>query len=91
MQFYFKEILTYYVQTVARLVVLRAPFQYPIRRLAVKSREVSKPIGNLDYRIAMKFDRHIGSNAAEVPVKFQSDQTIINANLAASRLCEILR
>ena len=39
----------------------------------------------------MKFDRHIGSKAAEVPVKFQSDRTILNTNLAASRLYEILR
>ena len=39
----------------------------------------------------MKFDGHIGSTAAEVPVKFQSDRTILNANLAASRLYEILR
>ena len=39
----------------------------------------------------MKFDRHIGSNAVEVPVKFQSDRTILNTNLAASRLYEILR
>ena len=39
----------------------------------------------------MKFDRHIGSTAAEVPVKFQSDRTILNTNLAASRLYEILR
>ena len=28
----------------------------------------------------MKFDRHIGSNTAEVPVKFQSDRAILNAN-----------
>ena len=41
--------------------------------------------------IALKFDRHIGSTAAEVPVKFQSDRTILNTNLAASRLYEILR
>ena len=39
----------------------------------------------------MKFDRHTGSTAAEVPVKFQSDRTILNTNLAASRLDEILR
>ena len=38
-------------------------------------------------RIALKFD----STAAEVPVKFQSDRTIPNTNLAASRLYEILR
>ena len=69
-----------------------APFQYPKRRLSedlVKSR--SHEIGTLNYRIALKFDRHIGSIAAEVPVKFQSDRTILNTNLAASRLYEILR
>ena len=42
-------------------------------------------------RVALKFDRHIGSTAVEVPVKFQSDRTILNTNLAASRLYEILR
>ena len=45
----------------------------------------------LNCRIALKFDRHIGSTAAEVPVKCQSDRTILNTNLAASRLYEILR
>ena len=55
----------------------------------VKSR--SHEIGTLNCHIALKFDRHIGSNAAEVPVKFQSDRTILNTNLAASRLYEILR
>ena len=39
--------------------------------------------------IALKFDRHLGSNAAELPVKFQSDTIIITSNLAASRLPEI--
>ena len=39
----------------------------------------------------MKFDRHIGSTAAKVPVKFHSDRTILNTNLVASRLYEILR
>ena len=28
------------------------------------------------FRIALKFDRHFGSIAADVPVKFQSDTTI---------------
>ena len=55
----------------------------------VKSR--SHEICTLNRRIALKFDRHIGSNAAEVPVKFQSDRTILNTNLVASRLDEILR
>ena len=45
----------------------------------------------MNCRIALKFDRHIGSTAAEVPVKFQSHQTILNTNLAASRLYEILQ
>ena len=44
----------------------------------VKSR--SHEIGTLNCRIALKFDRHIGSNAA-----------ILNTNLTASRLYEILR
>ena len=52
---------------------------------------LSHEIGTLNSRIALKFDRHIGSTAAEVPVKFQSDRTILNTNLAASRLNEILR
>ena len=56
--------------------------------LFVRSRKVSKP---LNCRIALKFDRHIDSTAAEVPVKFQSDRTILNTNIAASRLYEILR
>ena len=41
-------------------------------------------IGSLNYRIALKFDRHIGSSAAEVPVKFQSDRTILDTNLTDS-------
>ena len=55
----------------------------------MKSR--SHEIGTLNCRIALKFDKHIGNTAAEVPVKFQSDQTILNTHLAATRLCEILR
>ena len=55
----------------------------------VKSR--SYETGTLNCRIALKFDRHIGSTAAEVPAKFWSDRTILNTNLAASRLYEILR
>ena len=51
----------------------------------------SHEIGTLNCRIALKFDRNIGSTAAEVPVKFQNDQAILNTNLAASRLGEILR
>ena len=41
-------------------------------------------IGSLDYCIALKFDRHIGSSAADVPVKSQSDRTILNTNLKDS-------
>ena len=39
--------------------------------------------------VALKFDRHLGSGAAEMLVKFQSDTIIIIPNLAASRLREI--
>ena len=67
------------------------PFQYPIRRLIVRSRDRSGETGSLNYRIALTFDRHIGSTAAEAPVKFQNDNTIRNTKLAASRLNEILQ
>ena len=39
--------------------IIRAPFQYLMKRLIVKSR--SCEIGSLKYRVALKFDRHIGS------------------------------
>ena len=51
----------------------------------------SREIGSLNYHIALEFDRHVGSTAAEVPVKFQGDRTILNTNLAASRIYEILQ
>ena len=65
--------------------VLKQAAEYPTRSLIVGSRQVSQPWDRL------KFDMHIDSNAAEVPVKLQSDDTILNTNLAASRLCEILK
>ena len=40
--------------------------------------------------IALKFDKHLGSCAAEVPVKFQSDAIIQTTDLTAWRLNEIL-
>ena len=40
---------------------------------------------------SLKFNKHIGSTAAEVPVSFQSDCTILDEILAASRLCKILQ
>ena len=51
----------------------------------------SREIGSLNYCMALKFDRHIGSNAADAPVKFQSDWTVLNTNLAALRLHKILQ
>ena len=41
--------------------------------------------------IALKFDRHIDSSSAEMPVKFQRDTIIITPNLATSILHEIWR
>ena len=55
----------------------------------VKSR--SRETGCYNDRIALEFDRHLGSATAEVPVKFQSDWKSLNPNLTASRLHEILR
>ena len=40
-------------------------------------------------RVALKFDRHFDTAAAEV--KFQSDREILNPNLSALRFHEILR
>ena len=51
----------------------------------------SREIGSLNYRIALKFDKHIGSSVAEGPVSFQSDRTILSTNLTASRLHETKR
>ena len=34
---------------------------------------------------ALKFERHLGSSATEMPVQFQNDLSIITCNLAASR------
>ena len=45
----------------------------------------------LTFWIALKFDRHLGSTTAEMPVKFESDLIIITPDLAPSRLDEILR
>ena len=51
----------------------------------------SREIGCCNDRIILKFDAHLGSSAAEVPVKFQSVWKSLNMNLATSRLYEILR
>ena len=45
----------------------------------------------LNILIALKFDRPLGSSAAEMPVKFQNDTVIRTSNLVASRLHEIWR
>ena len=41
------------------------------------------------FPIAEKFDRHLSSSTAWVPVKLQKDTIFITYNLAASRLLEI--
>ena len=38
------------------------------------------------FPIALKCDRHLGSSAAEMPVKFQSDTVITTSNLDLTRL-----
>ena len=43
------------------------------------------------FPIALKFDRQLGSSAAEMPVKFQSDKIIMTSNPAVSRFHEICR
>ena len=46
----------------------------------------SDEIGCYDDRITLKFDRHLGSAAAKVSVKFQSDWKSLKLNLVASVL-----
>ena len=43
------------------------------------------------FPIALKFDRYLGSSAAEMPVKYQNDTINITCNLVALRLHEIWR
>ena len=54
-------------------------------------KSLSREIRVWTFPIALKFNSHIGSSAAEMPAKFQSDTIIITPNLAASRLHEIWR
>ena len=55
----------------------------------VKSR--SREIICHNDRIAMKFDRHLGNVAVNVPCKIQSDWKSLKLNLATLRLHKILR
>ena len=45
---------------------------------------LSRECGSIDHRIALLFDRHIDSSAAEMPVK-------LHKNIVASGLGEILQ
>ena len=54
-------------------------------------KSLSREVGILNYRIPLKFDKQIGSNIAQVHVKSQRVRAILNANLATSRLFEILQ
>ena len=67
------------------LYSLNGPTSYRI----VKSR--SREIHVYTFPIGLKFDRHLVSSAAEMPVKFQRVAMIVSHNLAASTLHEILR
>ena len=61
-------------------------FQYPIRRLIVRSREVSKP-RDWYFKLLYRFGIWQAHRQYDVPVKLQNDSTILNTNLPASRLC----
>ena len=50
----------------------------------------SHEFGYYNDRIVLKFDRHLGCGAAEVPVNFQSGWKSLNPTLAASKLRETL-
>ena len=58
-----------------------------LRQNPVKSR--NREIRYYTFLVTLKFDKQLGSNAAELPAKYHSDMNIITSNLAASRLHEI--
>ena len=59
----------------------REPFQNAIRYLIIRSHEVcqSRDTGR-NHRSALKIDGHFNNIAAGTPVKFQSDQTVLDIN-----------
>ena len=77
----------------------RVPFQYPTRRVIVRSRNVSKPselylklpFHTESWQTHRQHSADIGSIAADAPVKFRSDAIISTFNLPTSKLHEILR
>ena len=46
--------------------------------------------GSLNYHIAVKLDRHLSSSAAKMPVKFHSNQTVLQTKISQLWDCEIL-
>ena len=83
--FWFKNILLDSADTPAGPL-----FTKTVRRLTAKSRKTAI-LDVYNDRTAQKFDRQLGSAAAGLSVKFQSDRISLNLNHAASRLHEILR
>ena len=68
--------------------VIQALGLYP---LGGKTSNLEKSRGRELGCIAIRFERPFGSNAAEVSVKIQSDFKILNPDIVATRLREILR
>ena len=61
---------------------------WKLRGLFIRSREISRKVAKLVIQIiTLKLDMPLGSSAA----KFLNERIFLNTNLAASRLCEILR
>ena len=54
-------------------------------------KSLTREIGCYIDRIALKFDRHLGSTDAEIHDSFQSDWRSLKTNFAATSLHEILR
>ena len=82
------------------VTVYRIPFLTGSGPLFTKCWDVLPPnpvksqnheVGCYNVRIALKFDRHRGSAAADVPVKFHSNQKGLNPTPAVLILDEILR
>ena len=62
-----------------------------ITRADVLPHDLVKSRSRESFSMILKFDRLLGSTAADVPVKFQNDTMISTPKLSASRLHVILR
>ena len=73
-------------------IMITVGLNSPSGKTSYRQTPLSLEAARLDVIMIVSFWklRHLGSAAAEIPVKFQSDWKSLNTNIAASRLNEIL-